>query len=154
MLFRITFEDHGQDFLTWVIDTEKEEVVECEPFQATVWIGKKTRQKAFEVGGEVQFIDDDTGETFAISYPIESIDTLFERRQTLMRFKDAPIGARLKCPGIEGVFVKLNSYPEGPSSDGRGLVCSWHGNVEGRQSFCGWVDKENGIDFDTLVVLV
>ena len=71
-----------------------------------------------------------------------------------MPFKDAPIGARLKCPGVGGIFVKLNSYPEGLRYDGLGLVCSWHGNVTGHQSFCCWVDEGHNIDFDTVVELI
>lgn len=76
MKFRIEFKDYGQDFLYWTIDTEKEEVVDCQPFQASIWVGHKTKQKAFEVGGEVTFLDKDTGETLAINYPIEAINII------------------------------------------------------------------------------
>jgi hypothetical protein len=34
----ITFEDQGQDFLTWTID-ETGLVVDCKPFQGFVWCG-------------------------------------------------------------------------------------------------------------------
>lgn len=78
MLFKIEFEDHGQDFLTWTIDTEKQEVIDCQPFQQSVWEGKKTLQRAFEVGGYVLFIDVDTGETLAINYPIAAIDIIVQ----------------------------------------------------------------------------
>jgi hypothetical protein len=33
----VTFEDHGQDFLTWHI--KDRHVVGCEPFQADLWVG-------------------------------------------------------------------------------------------------------------------
>lgn len=77
MLFRVNFEDHGQDFLSWVIDTQKQEVIECEPFPG-FWVGKKTTQKAFQVGGEVSYINEDTEQTMKIKYPIESVDIIVQ----------------------------------------------------------------------------
>jgi hypothetical protein len=72
-----------------------------------------------------------------------------------MKFRDAPIGARFKYPHVDGIWVKLNSYPEGPHSDGLGLICQWWGNiVDRRQSFCSFVDESLGIDFDTEVEIV
>lgn len=67
-----------------------------------------------------------------------------------MKFKDAPIGARFKFIGENmprDVYVKINAY-------GDGLVVKWNGNVQGHQSHCCWLDKENGIDFNTEVELV
>ncbi|MEM8550198.1 MAG: hypothetical protein AAGF10_05350, partial [Verrucomicrobiota bacterium] len=37
MKIKITFEDHGQDFLWWVIDTKTGKIIDCGPFQAWVW---------------------------------------------------------------------------------------------------------------------
>jgi hypothetical protein len=71
-----------------------------------------------------------------------------------MTFKDAPTGARFKYPQSDKVWVKINSYPKGNFYDGRGLICSWDGNVKGHQSFCSFVDEEEGIDFDTEIELV
>lgn len=71
-----------------------------------------------------------------------------------MKFKDAPIGARFKYPNLDTVWVKLNSYPKGNFNDGDGLICSWNGNIKGHQSFCSFVDKEGGIDFNTEVELI
>ena len=67
-----------------------------------------------------------------------------------MKFKDAPIGARFKFIGTDvpkDVFVKINAYDDG-------LVVKWNGNVQGHQSHCCWLDKENGCDFDTEIELV
>lgn len=67
-----------------------------------------------------------------------------------MKFKDAPIGARFKFKkpsNITDVYVKINAH-------GDGLVVKWNGNVQGYQSHCCWVDKENGIDFNTEIELV
>jgi len=71
-----------------------------------------------------------------------------------MKFKDAPVGARFKYPNMSTIWVKINSYPKGLFHDGKGLIAQWNGNIEGRQSFCSFVDEEAGIDFDTVVELV
>jgi len=67
----------------------------------------------------------------------------------VMKFKDAPIGARFKFIDNlpERVYVKIHA-------NGDGLVVQWNGNVPGRQSHCCWLDKENGYDFDTEIELV
>jgi hypothetical protein len=67
-----------------------------------------------------------------------------------MKFKDAPIGARFKFIGEnmpKDVYVKINAYDDG-------LVVKWNGNVQGHQSHCSWLDKENNIDFETVVEVV
>jgi hypothetical protein len=71
-----------------------------------------------------------------------------------MKFKDAPVGARFKYPDSDKIWVKINSYPKGQFDSGDGLICAWKGNIKGHQSFCSFVDKENGIDFDTEVELI
>jgi len=71
-----------------------------------------------------------------------------------MKFKDAPIGARFKYPGLESVWVKINSYPKGMFNDGSGLVVQWNGNVKGYQSHCCFSDEEKGINFDTVVEVI
>ena len=65
----------------------------------------------------------------------------------IMKFKDAPIGARFKfTEESKDVYVKINEH-------GRGLVVKWNGNVAGHQSHCCWIDKENGYDFDTNILV-
>lgn len=67
-----------------------------------------------------------------------------------MKFKDAPIGARfhfIDTKFSDEIFVKIHDYDDG-------LVVKWNGNVEGHQSHCCWIDKENGYDFDTLIELI
>jgi len=79
MLFKIGFEDHGQDFLQWTIDTEKERVVDCQPFQQDIWVGKKCTQKAFEVGGFVIVGTPYTKDgVMTIKHPISSIDAIVQ----------------------------------------------------------------------------
>jgi len=68
----------------------------------------------------------------------------------IMKFKDAPIGARFKFIGDnvpEDVYVKIHAHDDG-------LVVKWNGNVEGWQSHCCWIDEENGYDFDTEIELI
>jgi hypothetical protein len=73
---------------------------------------------------------------------------------TMMPFGEAPIGARFRYPGSKKVWVKLNSYPEGPHHSGRGLICDWRGYGKGFQQFCAFCDEDSGITFDTEVELV
>jgi hypothetical protein len=76
MLIKVTFEDHGQDFLTWIIDTELGEVVNCEPFQASIFVGSKIDQRVFDVGGFVTFVSPHVEEPLTIRYPIESVELI------------------------------------------------------------------------------
>ena len=71
-----------------------------------------------------------------------------------LKFKDAPVGARFKYQNMETIWVKINSDPKGICESGNGLICKWNGNVEGYQSFCSFVDENEGINFDTIVELV
>ncbi len=72
-----------------------------------------------------------------------------------MKFKDAPVGARFRYPDIKDkIFVKIHSYPKGPSSDGNGLIVQWNGNVQGHQSHCCFCDQEEGTTFDTEIELI
>ena len=71
----------------------------------------------------------------------------------IMKFKDAPIGARFKFISVNNkrvpkdVYVKIHAMEDG-------LVVKWNGNVEGYQSHCCWLDEENGYDFDTEIELI
>lgn len=66
---RIIFEDHGQDFLEWVID-ETNTVVECEPAQGFVW--NQSVVLTMEVGEQPE-IQTWTGLKFTLAYPIVEI---------------------------------------------------------------------------------
>lgn len=70
--------------------------------------------------------------------------------KVIMKFKDAPIGARFRFIGndeLTDVYVKIHAHTNG-------LVVKWNGNVQGHQSHCSWLDEENGYDFDTEIELV
>lgn len=66
-----------------------------------------------------------------------------------MKFGSAPIGARFKFIGAntKDIYVKIHAHHDG-------LVVKWNGNVEGWQSHCCWIDKENGYDFNTEIELI
>jgi hypothetical protein len=76
-------------------------------------------------------------------------------KKVVMKFKDAPIGARFYYPNDEtkNIWVKLNAYPPSSHSDGFGLICMWYGNIKTHQPFCAFVDEENGINLDTEIEL-
>ncbi len=68
----------------------------------------------------------------------------------IMKFANAPIGARFKFIGADApkdIYVKIHGFKEG-------LVVKWNGNVEGWQSHCCWIDKENGYDLNTEIELI
>lgn len=71
-----------------------------------------------------------------------------------LKFKDAPVGARFRYPNMDSIWVKINSYPKSMHESGDGLICQWNGNVKGDQSFCSFIDNENGIDFETEIELI
>jgi len=53
---KITFQDDGQDFLTWWVDN-RGEVLHCEPFQAWLWNGKMVDLERTRVGSRLKFQD-------------------------------------------------------------------------------------------------
>lgn len=66
----VTFEDHGQDFLTWHIKNRR--VVGCEPFQADVWVGLEVTTLPM-VGLRMGVRDRDGVERF-IKYPLLKVE--------------------------------------------------------------------------------
>jgi hypothetical protein len=70
MITTITFEDHGQDFLEWDID-ENGKVIDCRPFQFSVWSKVTVTNKEFKVGGRVKYTG--MGLSGRINYPIAEI---------------------------------------------------------------------------------
>lgn len=70
----IVFEDHGQDFLEWDIDS-RGEVIACRPFQSGIWVGVIVTNPDVEVGERVryrhQLVTND--ERMSVRYPVEDI---------------------------------------------------------------------------------
>jgi hypothetical protein len=70
----IHFEDHGQDFLTWQVDNLGF-VVDCRPFQASVWCGVEVLgPRRLFVGGTVRYVRGDRPQSKTIRYPIKAIE--------------------------------------------------------------------------------
>ena len=76
-IFRIHFEDHGQDFLTWDVNIETGKVVDCAPFQSSIWCGGTVDNvDNLETGGQVEYTVKYGHESLLINYPIEDIEAL------------------------------------------------------------------------------
>lgn len=71
---RITFEDHGQDFITWKLDNNGV-VVDCMPFQAFVWCGVRVElSRKLQVGDIVAFRRAGEIHINTIRYPVAEIE--------------------------------------------------------------------------------
>lgn len=53
----IEFEDNGQDFLRWKLDSEGK-VIECTPFQSSAWVGKYVLQAEYLSKGDHVYCSD------------------------------------------------------------------------------------------------
>jgi hypothetical protein len=68
----IRFQDNGQDFLTWQID-EQGNVVDCQPFQAFVWVGCIVLNHAtLKAGEKVEILNKD-GHEMTVRHLVERI---------------------------------------------------------------------------------
>jgi len=72
---RVTFEDHGQDFLRW--DIEDGVVVDCQPFQGWVWNGVKILSEEFAPGDKLK-IQLRGGVASELRYPVSKIEEVKE----------------------------------------------------------------------------
>ena len=76
--------------------------------------------------------------------------TKLHEKKCIMKFKDAPIGARFHFIGDDepkDVYVKIHAYD-------RGLIVQWDGNIPGHQSHCCWLDEDGNYTFDTEIELI
>lgn len=74
---KLHFEDQGQDFLWWEIN-EEEEVVDCGPFQASIWVGCQliTDSETGLVEGDCPVFMNKQGEMKQLLYKVEEIEEL------------------------------------------------------------------------------
>lgn len=72
-VYRIEFADHGQDFTDWYVKDGI--VIDCQPFQARLWIGTKVTARAVELGQQLPIFTR-RGNATTIKYPIVTIDRL------------------------------------------------------------------------------
>lgn len=88
MLKRIHFEDQGQDFMFWVINSDGK-VIQCEPFQHDVWFETEVINPSDLTTGDCVR----TFDGLIIKYPIESIDEI--RDYTKTSVDDAVVSIKL-----------------------------------------------------------
>lgn len=75
-MYRLTFEDHGQDFLEWVVFNDGR-VVWAGPFQADIWDRMTVDSPALLVPGEkVHFRNGTSGPRRVVRYPLEKAEHL------------------------------------------------------------------------------
>lgn len=69
---KLEFEDHGQDFLYFIVQGGA--VVEAGPFQSRIWVGKKVLDREFTVGQRIEMVLGDKIRN--LNYPIKSVAVL------------------------------------------------------------------------------
>jgi hypothetical protein len=103
---RITFEDHGQDFLTWQLDNNGI-VVDCEPFQATFWCGMEVVEfAALKVGDCVRYRRHGDAVWSDIRYPIAAIEPDLAPEEFSSRY---PVGTPCRYYPIAGDNIHLKT---------------------------------------------
>ncbi len=77
-IFRLHFEDQGQDFLTWDVDVETTKVVGCAPFQASIWCGNTVVNIDDVVLGLTDKVEFETFdfEQLTLKYPVVEVEAL------------------------------------------------------------------------------
>ncbi|RKE02341.1 hypothetical protein [Marinifilum flexuosum] len=71
-MIKVHFEDKGQDFLWWKI-TAQGAVVDCGPFQKSVWCGSFVYLETVVVGQKLEFVSK-TGNPLMLSYETIKIE--------------------------------------------------------------------------------
>ncbi len=79
----VTFEDNGQDFLTWLISPYGL-ILECKPFQASIWCKHTVITKVFTPGKHLVTSLD--GETLTIKHKIAKVEKVPATPKTLAVF--------------------------------------------------------------------
>ena len=74
-VFRIDFEDQGQDFLAFFVQNRV--VIDCTPYQRRVWCGSRIA-KMPAVGQLVRFLSRHTGKYLDILYPVTKVEQCTE----------------------------------------------------------------------------
>ncbi len=133
----ITFEDHGQDFLTWQLNNNGI-VVDCAPFQAWVWTGVQVIDHASLKVGDVVRFHRPGGHVNTMRYPVAQV----EPGMSVDAFNDThAVGTACRYYPIAGdpQHVKTKTRSEAWAL-GHGAVVV---NVEGRTG---------GVDINHLVM--
>jgi hypothetical protein len=91
----IFFEDGGQDFLYWLVEVETGKVIDCGPFQCSVWEGTIVKYiDDLEIGGVVHVktkFGDDTTMNYAAedlkTFETNDIDTFWKEHREEMVYE-------------------------------------------------------------------
>jgi len=71
-VIRIHFEDNGQDFLWWDVD-EHGNVLDCGPFQASIWVGCIILDpEDLQRGSEVEFVNK-SGDMLILKHKVDRV---------------------------------------------------------------------------------
>lgn len=76
-VFKIEFEDHGQDFLHWYVQNRI--VIDCTPFQKRIWCGNRIA-KVPAVGQLVRFLSRHTGKYMNVQYVVTKVEQCSEEQ--------------------------------------------------------------------------
>lgn len=76
-VFKIEFEDHGQDFTHWYVQSRL--VIDCIPFQRRIWCGSRIA-KLPAVGDTVRFLSRHTGQYADLKYKVVAVEQLPEEQ--------------------------------------------------------------------------
>jgi len=74
IITKITFEDHGQDFLEWDVD-ENGEVIHSRPFQNQVWSGGFIWNEQVNTGDKIIYMSPRSDHPIEIKYPVVAVNT-------------------------------------------------------------------------------
>lgn len=74
---KLHFEDKGQDFLTWEIDTDNGKVVHCEPLQSPIWVNTIVTNLDDIIKGKTKEVNCEWPESGSgkLSYKVKKITT-------------------------------------------------------------------------------
>lgn len=72
-VFKIEFEDGGQDFTHWYVQNRV--VIDCTPYQWRVWCGNRIA-KLPDVGQKVRFLSRHAGKYLDLNHPVVSVEQL------------------------------------------------------------------------------
>ena len=70
---KICFKDNGQDCLFWYIDNGGE-ILHCEPFQSSIWIGRIVDLTTVKIGNQIGLINAEKMHTDLYDFIVEAIE--------------------------------------------------------------------------------
>ena len=75
--YKVTFVDDGQDFIDWYIKDRV--VIDCQPFQGRIWVGKVVTNSDFEtIGKGDSLILEGLGH---LKHAIESVEEITDKKE-------------------------------------------------------------------------